>query len=351
MRDNHNRQSVPMTPRLLCCLFQASQKHNGILRKCIVPSPLSPRSIQHLVPVKKKNELWIFRRARLDVCFVATIWTVVCNLSEVHPHRFRARANVFSLVAAIEPNHRVRKIKSRPQDSLDCLRSWLCTCPWLLWSTIDGRDFAFGTRDSLDGQGFAWGTTDDDDDDDALWAELAERSNGSEASGVGRAFAAGLSKIWTFSSLEDASTSQTVAPWNTELLTWNFHCYAYSSPSRVTNIIPLIVPLSDPLFDVSTLCSKTSSSSPWRPDWSPQDVRDLRLAIKCKRLVEVLLVDDTAVRSYCDSPTADNQKKSEESDGSTTFPFPRGDKKRLEPNNRSRKQFFYPDPLDVWWLD
>jgi hypothetical protein len=29
---------------------------------------------------------------------------------------------------------------------------------------LDGRDFAFGTRDSLDGQGFASSTTEDDDD-------------------------------------------------------------------------------------------------------------------------------------------------------------------------------------------
>ena len=45
-------------------------------------------------------------------------------------------------------------------------------------------------------------------------------------------------------------------------------------------IIPLVIPLSDPLFDVSNLCCKTSSPTPGRPDWSPQDVRDLRLAIR-----------------------------------------------------------------------
>ena len=135
MRNNHDWQSVSVTPRLFCRPFKTFQKGDGVFWECVVPSPLSSRSIQHLVPVKKKNKLWIFRRVRFDVCLVATIWTVVWNLPEVHSHRILAWAHVLSLVAAIKPNHRVRKIKSGPQGSLEGLRRWLRTCSQLMCST------------------------------------------------------------------------------------------------------------------------------------------------------------------------------------------------------------------------
>ena len=103
---------------------------------------------------------------------------------------------------------------------------------------------------------------------------------GSDAFGVGRAFAAGLSKIWTSSSDEDVSTLPNSCPLQHRVADLKFPlpCVFKSFPSY-TWIVPFIESLVDTFSDVSNLCRKTPATTSWGSDSTPKRVRNLMSTI------------------------------------------------------------------------